>query len=619
MTRITNMRHLLPGILITALIASGCGSTKQTQTTRNVSTVPGEFNVVNMQNLNSGDDDFAPAVISVTDNFVFTSNRASTVRTERIDNKIRYGEAIYQATGIPPNYAGSGMLFPKFSDAFSHGGVTEAPDGKTMYLGASYTDNGVGGGDIFRVDRTAGDWSTPTPVPRLNTTWWEGHPALSPDGNTIVFASNRGDGEPTVETRGYRPPKLYISTRDYSGVWQEPQRMPAPVNSEFSEISPFFASNGFLYFATNRYDGQGFDIVRTKRMADGWTEPERMPAPVNSSASDVFPFITKDGATIYFASDRSGGKGGLDIYRSDFPAQVKLRGLVELVAPEEPRKPAVNVEVLITELGTNNSWIVRTNTAGEYATELSTNKNYEVKTGTADCFNPGPPQQVIVGFPDNLDTTFVRDFEIRRVVFPTFQLGQYNIPFFVTGYYYPNTNENLDKLNQRVQSGELSSSSTPYIDRHDEPYRDYATRIEQIFDEVYTEIINGILPQFTDCALATEDLVVEVRGYVDPRGLSPGIYVDNTVTTEKMTIKKGESMAGQTGNMKLANLRAYYTLQMIDFELMKRSPKYLELKQQNRVKLHAYGVGIDTETPGDKQQDPAKRRIDIKLSIGTPD
>jgi len=164
-----------------------------------------------------------------------------------------------------------------------------------------------------------------------------------------------------------------------------------------------------------------------------------------------------------------------------------------------------------------------------------------------------------------------------------------------------------------------SGGNTPYIDIADEKYRSYAVRIEQIFDSVYTAIITNILPQFNACAFTTEVLRIEVRGFVDPRGLTYGVYPDKTVQTDDTTIQQGSVMAGQEGNRKLANLRAYYTLKMLDEELSRRSDTYRALKTANRICLHAYGVGIDTETESSRLQDPAKRRIDIRLSIDAAD
>jgi hypothetical protein len=266
----------------------------------------------------------------------------------------------------------------------------------------------------------------------------------------------------------------------------------------------------------------------------------------------------------------------------------------------------------------NKTITATTDEQGLYVVQLLPGKVYSITTGSEECYNPIDPKRVDVGRPLAFDTTFVRDFEISRIIFPKYQLERYNIPFFVTGYWYPNTNANLDHLNRRVANGELGlfeGGNTPYIDREDEDYRSYANQIEAIFDTIYTSITQRYLSMFNKCALGTEKLKIEVRGFVDPRGLTPGYYPDKTIRTESMTIRKGEEMSGQSGNKKLANLRAYYTLEMIDLELATRSPLYRQLKDQNRVILTAYGVGIDVETGGSRLQDPAKRRIDIELSI----
>jgi Tol biopolymer transport system component len=600
-----------------SLLLLSCSGSKETPTPA-IGSAGGNYNVMNLADLNSAEDDFAPFVLPNGSYLLYTSNRPAELTKPKIDNKSLFGEAIYKAEGNGTSWKGNDVYNKALLKAGNHGAYALSPDGEQVYFSAAYLEPNVGGSDIYVMEKTIGQWSTPMSVFALNTKWWEAQPAVSPDGNILVFSSNRDTNEPDISVKGYRQPHLWMSVRDADGNWNTPTIIPAPVNSEFSEISPFFSPDGFMYFATNRYDGQGFDIVRCRRIPTGWSNPERMPAPINSTSDDVFPFVTSDRNSMYFASNRPGGKGGLDLYKGNFPSKIKLRGIVSEESDNSVLAPAVGVSVVIEDLSERKTWTVTTDREGLYVTELSTNKEYLVRTGASECYMPANSQDVNVGFPLSLDTTFVRDFTIARLVFPNFELGRYNIPFFVTGYYYPNTNTNLDQLSTRISNGELNldeGGNTPYIDRYDEDYRSYASRIETIFDSIYTSIIDNYLPMFNSCALKDENLLLEVSGYVDPRGLTPGFYPDKTITTKEMTIRNGERMSGQQGNTKLANLRAYYTLEMIDKELSTRSARYRELKSAGRIILHAHGIGIDTETGGEKMQDPAKRRIDIKLQI----
>ena len=65
--------------------------------------------------------------------------------------------------------------------------------------------------------------------------------------------------------------------------------------------------------AERRGGAGGSDIWRTTRAADGtWSAPVNLGAPVNTSGDEKTPFISPDGTTLYFSSDRHPGAGGFD-------------------------------------------------------------------------------------------------------------------------------------------------------------------------------------------------------------------------------------------------------------------------------------------------------------------
>jgi len=603
--------------ILAAALFTACSGSGSLETQAPVVRDEAGLNIVNLSEVNSAEDDFAPVVLPDGRQLLFTSNRQGEGSAEKLDNKSLFGEALYLADQSGRNWQTPARYTAARTGSRNQGTFALSPDGNEGYFGASYADSTTGGSDIYTIRKTVGQWSTPEPATALNSNWWEAHPAISPDGSTIVFASNREAADPDAGVSGYRTSDLWLSVRTAGGNWSAPARMPGPVNSSFSEISPCFDSGGDLYFATDRFEGQGFEIVRCRRTADGWSEPQPLPAPVNSAADDVFPFIPGDREGLLFASNRSGGLGGLDIYRADFPSRVRLRGSIVKQDQGGSAVPATDIPIIIEDKTAHSSITLHSNPDGTYETRLEQNHEYTIRTGASECYLPVTPQTIRVGQPRDFDTVIVRDFAVSRLMFPQFRLDRYNIPFFVTGYYHPNTRANLDLLDERFSKGELNASeggNTPFIDRNDEQYRSYAVRIEAIFDTIYTSIIGNYLPLFNACAMNTEKLLIEVRGYVDPRGLTPGYYPDETVDTYSMTIKKGDRMAGQDGNTKLANLRAFHTMQMLDRELSARSELYRGLKQAGRVKLQAQGVGIDTISGG-SVHDPSKRRIDIELAI----
>ncbi|ODS79427.1 MAG: hypothetical protein ABS46_15730 [Cytophagaceae bacterium SCN 52-12] len=137
----------------------------------------------------------------------------------------------------------------------------------------------------------------------------EGSPAFSPDGKTLVFA--RGN---TGKKRGTTDVKLYMS-RNVNGQWSEPRYL--PVNDSLAwDGSPAFSRDGkTLYFASNRKGGfGGIDLYSTNMDASGrFSRPVNMGASINTAGDEMFPYVSPDNK-LYFASDGHPGLGKLDIF-----------------------------------------------------------------------------------------------------------------------------------------------------------------------------------------------------------------------------------------------------------------------------------------------------------------
>jgi len=103
-------------------------------------------------------------------------------------------------------------------------------------------------------------------------------------------------------------------------AWSAPVNIGPPVNTQLGEAGPFVSKDGLtLYFNANRPEGfGGFDIYVSKRdsVDDPWGEPKNLGPTVNSSSNDQTAALSPDGHQLYFASDRPGGFGRLDLYVS---------------------------------------------------------------------------------------------------------------------------------------------------------------------------------------------------------------------------------------------------------------------------------------------------------------
>ncbi|OHX66788.1 OmpA family protein [Flammeovirga pacifica] len=145
------------------------------------------------------------------------------------------------------------------------------------------------------------------------------------DGNYMIFArSNTGHHK-----ENFKEVDLYESRLE-DGKWTEPTLLPIS-NPQSWDACPALSANGkTLYFASNRKGGYGgIDIFRSKRNVNGsWGKPRNMGPKINSRGNDMFPFIAANGK-MYFASDGHAGLGGLDIFeatRKDNRIQIKNMG-----------------------------------------------------------------------------------------------------------------------------------------------------------------------------------------------------------------------------------------------------------------------------------------------------
>lgn len=132
--------------------------------------------------------------------------------------------------------------------------------------------------------------------------------AFSPDGKTVFF------------TRNFPRNRLgVILFAEYKNKkWSQPQI--ASFSGQATDYDPFFSADGTkIFYCSNRgADGKpktDYDIWYVEKTANGWSEPKSAGAPVNSNVDEFYPSVASDG-TLYFSSNRQGGKGSYDIYRS---------------------------------------------------------------------------------------------------------------------------------------------------------------------------------------------------------------------------------------------------------------------------------------------------------------
>lgn len=165
--------------------------------------------------------------------------------------------------------------------------------------------------NIFQIFRQeGGTWSEQAVVEGINEDGFSAHPAFSPSGATLIFSSDRPDGRGGTD--------LWLTGKQPNGLWERPVNMGDVLNSAGNEITPFFAAEDSLYFASDGFGGKGgYEIFLTVRIEGVWQPP--IPVSEINTEYDESDYIIIPNNTALFASNRPGGRGGLDLY-AVFPA-----------------------------------------------------------------------------------------------------------------------------------------------------------------------------------------------------------------------------------------------------------------------------------------------------------
>jgi outer membrane protein OmpA-like peptidoglycan-associated protein/tetratricopeptide (TPR) repeat protein len=244
--------------------------------------------------------------------------------------------------------------------------------------------------DIYKATYNVdGTITNAEPVADLNSKWHDGPSSLSADGNTIYFSS-----ESFKEKGGFEKDKsinaklgqvnLYKATMA-NGKWSNITQLPFNSNT-YSTGNPSLSKDGkTLYFASNRPGSiGGTDIWKVAVNADGsYGEPENLGSKVNTEGEENFPFVTEDNKTLYFASNGRQGFGGLDVFAYDMTKGESTNLGKPVNSEKDDFAFSLNAEKNIGFLSTNRSGVdniyLATPVCGVEVTTMVT----DAKTGKA--------------------------------------------------------------------------------------------------------------------------------------------------------------------------------------------------------------------------------------------
>ncbi|OAV46204.1 hypothetical protein A3850_018275 [Lewinella sp. 4G2] len=214
--------------------------------------------------------------------------------------------------------------FGNFNTLQPEGMCTLVRDGERIYFTLCHEETSQGGCDIYSALLVNGKVRDMQPLPDyINSPSWESQPAISCDGQQLFFASIRPGGMGGSD--------IYRCQKNPDGTWSPPTNLGDGINTTQDEEGPFLSNDGqTLFFASmghNSLGDQDIFMSRWDNLTKRFTRAMNIGPPVNGPHRELGFHLTSDGRTGYFASDRPGGRGGLDIYQFELDAALTGRDI----------------------------------------------------------------------------------------------------------------------------------------------------------------------------------------------------------------------------------------------------------------------------------------------------
>jgi peptidoglycan-associated lipoprotein len=369
---------------------------------------------------------------------VFAGEKAASSQKENPWTGLSYLDLYSSKADITGNWTTPTPLPGSVNGRFHEGPATFSADGKVMYFTRSdyykfrlnKDDNAVSHLKLFRAELLPdGQWGNIHQFAYNGEDHSTGHAALSSDGNTLYFISDRPGGLGGTDL--YRCQRIGES-------WSEPENLGNTVNSPGNEMFPTLHGDT-LYFSSNGHRTLGgLDIFRTWPVGDGWSEPENLNYPINTPHDDFALVMMSDGRSGFLSSNRSGSDR---IHR--FEVHDPTLKLVGTFRNEANGEPMADVEVKLLDLTTGEVLTLLTGPDGTYAFDLKKDHEYRVSGGKNGMFTESRDLHTMG---QKISRTYREDFDLKEVVIEK--------PILVDNIYYdldrweirPEAASELDKL-----------------------------------------------------------------------------------------------------------------------------------------------------------------------------
>lgn len=366
------------------------------------------FTVTNAASLNSKLADFGAFV---KDNKLYFASARNTSRKNHNLNGEPFLD-IYSAS-LDGSSIGSPETLPgDVNTKYHESSIAISPDGKRMYFDRNdyfegdldKSTEGVNQINMYTAEKVGGNWQNIQSVPFNDDNYSTGHPALSPNGKTLYFSSDKPGGKGGSD--------IYKVSIGEDGTFGTPQAL-TTINTSGTEVFPFMASDGKLYFSSDGHLGMGgLDAFSAFAKAGSFSSPKNLGPGVNSGSDDFAIYVNPKTNTGYISSNRPGGQGSDDIYILGQvpPCDVDVALTVEDESGNGISKALV--QLVNSTQGTTDSDIATT--TGKYLFSSKCNRQYQV-TASADGYK-SKTRTLTVGKDGSNNTIVLEAIEVAQPV-----------------------------------------------------------------------------------------------------------------------------------------------------------------------------------------------------------
>ncbi len=308
----------------------------------------------NMKDINTKFSEFGGTVVG--DKFYFSSARNKSRKKYKWNDQPYLD--IYVADVAAGTVKNASLINGDVNSKYHEGNVAITADGKRMYFDRNdyyegkykKSDEGVNEINLYYAENIGGEWKGVRSVHFNSSEYSTGQPALSPDGNTLYFVSDKSGGKGMSD--------IYKVAVKKDGSLGTPEILGGDINTEGKEVFPYVDATGTLYFSSDGHLGVGsLDVFKAEAAGNGFGSVSNMGSVINSPADDFAFKYNSNTNEGYVSSNRRGSKGSDDIY------QIKRI--------EEECEVAINVQV-VNELTNAPLSGVRVELYDAYENKLST-------------------------------------------------------------------------------------------------------------------------------------------------------------------------------------------------------------------------------------------------------